>query len=364
VRVTLHFVTTRSVDNDTIPSLSIEGSSFACGEQLGEAWRDTLRTNADLAARGRWTPWWRKGDGGVVADLVEQIAPHLADLYRGMAKGAGIDECLCAPAPITAPILEDCTSFAVEASATAAGHAIVGQTKDTGADRIAIFQVLRLKPNDAPGMLTLTYPGELFGFGFASTGISIFRNALYVTNRDRSEDDNGIRSGQLPFDAFGLLALCSSRLDDAIDLAMRHGVQITGHVTVADAGGRAIGLEMCEGRTEMLEPRDGLYAHANHAVAPAMRALESDSDRAVHHASASKHRQSRLYDLICADRGRLTPQLMLAKLADHANYPVAICCHRGPDYQTTAAAVAEPSRGWLHVTRGAPCCHWASKFGL
>ncbi len=347
---------THFAGDDSVPLLSVEGSSFACGEQLGAAWRETLRASAELAAGRQWKPWWRMGDGGIVADLVERIAPHLVDLYRGMAKGAGIDESLCTPAPISAPIREACTSFAVHASATADGCAIAGQTKDTGADRIPMFLVLRVNPTDAPGMLTLTYPGELFGFGFASTGISIFRNALYITS-DRC-------GGDLPFDAFGLLALNSLRLDDVIDLATRHGVQITGHVTVADTGGRAVGLEMCDGRTEVLEAREGLYAHANHAVAPAMQKLETDADRDTHRGSASEHRRLRLHNLMETDRGRLTAQLMLTKLADHANYPLSICCHRGDDYQTTAAVVAEPLRGRLHVTLGAPCSHAASTFVL
>ncbi len=338
----------------SVPLINCEGTAFTCGEQLGIAWQHALRKNAGRA-KGRWTPWWWKGRGGVVADLVETIAPHLVDIHRGLAKGAGIAEELCAPSPITQP-LEDCTSFAVHQDQTLDGHAITGQTKDTGQQRTSFYQVVRLRPTDAPGFLTLTYPGELFGYGFGSTGMSLFRNALYVTPQRPG--------GVLPLDAFGLLALFSHTLEDVIEMARRHGVRTVAHSVAADASGRVVGLEMCQGETEIIKGRDGLYAHANHTVSPRFQSLESDTDAATQRAGASEHRQRRLYELLEQDRGRLTPQLMLRHLSDHANHPLSICCHRDRDYHTTAAVVAEPGRGLLHVTRGPPCQNWPVTYRL
>lgn len=334
-----------------MPLLSIEGTSYECGQQLGMAWRHALRQYAALG-KGRWTPWWWKGP---VAKLVQQRAPHLADLYRGMAKGAEIDEETCGYAAISAP-LTDCTSFAVHKDQTLDGVGLAGQTKDTSIDRTHLYRVLRLKPSDAPGLLTLTYPGELIGYGFAQNGMSIFRNALYVTPQRKA--------GALPFDAFGLLTHFASSLDDVVELAKKHGVQSVAHVTVADPSGRGVGLELCQGEVEVIEGRDGLYAHGNHAVREPLKPLVSDKDRESVSAGGSEHRQARLFELMEQNRRRLTPQLMLQNLSDHANYPRSICSHRGLEYHTTAAVVVEPSRGLLHVTRGSPCQNWPATHRL
>ncbi|MBI4027242.1 MAG: hypothetical protein HY360_19815 [Verrucomicrobia bacterium] len=348
-----------------VPLLSFEGSSFECGQQLGLAWQHSLKLNA-AAAKGRWIPWWWKGRGGIAAAMVARVAPHLVDLIRGMAAGAGIDESLCGYSPIAAPLgpehpgmggLESCTSFAIHPDQTLDGHAISGQTKDTGFHRTSFYQVLRLKPNDAPGHLTLTYPGELLGHGFAQTGMSLFRNSLFATPRKKS-------AAKLSFDAFGLLALFSRRLDDVIEMARRHRVQTVAHITVAEASGQTAGFEFCDGRMQIIPARKGIYAHANHVVGGKLKPLENAGDRKTSAAGASSRRQKRLYELMEQNRGRLTPQIMLQNLSDHENYPLSICAHRDKESHTTACVIAEPTRGLLHVTRGAPCQNWPITYRL
>ena len=344
----------REFPEGQVPLLSFEGTSIECGEQLGVAWQHPLRLAAETA-RGRFVPWWWKGKGGVAAELVEQIAPHLVDLYRGMARGAEIPEELCYSAAVTHP-LEACTSFAVHKDLTLDQVGISGQTKDTSFARTPLYQVLRLKPSDAPGYLALTYPGDLLGYGFAATGMSIFRNSLYVTPPRKS--------GALTFDAFGLLALFSKSLDSVIELAKQQGVRCVAHCAIADSNGRGLGFELGDGEVEIIPGRDGLYAHANHTVAARFKPWVTAANDATQRKGASEHRDRRLYELMEQDRGRLTPQLMMQKLSDHANYPASICSHRDRDYHTTSAVVVEPTRGRLHVTRGAPCQNWPVTYQL
>lgn len=75
----------------------------------------------------------------------------------------------------------------------------------------------------------------------------------------------------------------------------------------------------------------------------------------------SRYRMHGLWDLLDAERGRLTPQRAMMLLADHTYYPQGICRHwidGDPRSETVAAAVAEPTLGRLHVVRGQPCCNW------
>ena len=346
---------TRYSAEGEVPFLNFEGTSHECGIQLGLAWAHSLRVNAERAREANWTAWWWKGRGGVTANLVDRMCPHLVDLIRGMAQGAGVPEELCGCSPIAMPLTE-CTSFSVHKDHTLDGRAIAGQTKDTSNARTYFYQVLRIKPNDAPGILTLTYPGELLGHGFAGTGTSVFRNSLYVTPRTKG--------GDLPFDAACLIALCSNRLAEAVDAIRKHGVRIVAHITVADVDVRCFGLELCHGLTEVIEGRGGIYVHANHAVAGAFRTLVTKAKEESQRSGGSEHRQKRLYELLEAERGRLTPQVALAALCDHQNFPLSICAHRGNGTHTSAAVVAEPSRGLLHVTRGAPCQNWPRTYSL
>lgn len=68
-----------------------------------------------------------------------------------------------------------------------------------------------------------------------------------------------------------------------------------------------------------------------------------------------------LWEMINADRGHFTAQRGMMTLADHTYYPQGICRHwieGQPEAETAAAAVAEPTKGLLHVVRGYPCANW------
>lgn len=187
--------------------------------------------------------------------------------------------------------------------------------------------------------------------------MAIFRNSLYVAPSRKG--------GELPFDAFGLLAHFSRSIEDVIELATTsRGVSTVAHCTIADADGHAVGFEICQGQVEIMEGRDGLYAHANHTVSPKFRRLEDEECRRAIEAGGSEHRDRRLYELMERDRGRLMPQIMLQDLSDHENYPRSICSHRARGYHTTASVIAEPTRGLLHVTRGSPCQNWPATYRL
>jgi hypothetical protein len=72
------------------PVISIEGTAFECGGKLGALWREDFAGFA--ASGGIWnggTPWWRSRLGG---ELIERHAPHLPDLFKGIAEGAELPE--------------------------------------------------------------------------------------------------------------------------------------------------------------------------------------------------------------------------------------------------------------------------------
>lgn len=150
---------------------------------------------------------------------------------------------------------------------------------------------------------------------------------------------------------------------DVIDLVDRHGVREVFHVVVADEHGGIVGIEGGLGGIAYLRPQEGIYAHGNAVMADGPL-RETEKDRGLFKRADSVHRAERLMEHFRADRGRLTAQLAYGALCDHDGYPVSVCRHQSEEAQTGSAVIAEPTRGLLHVTRGAPCRNWPQTFSL
>lgn len=105
--------------------------------------------------------------------------------------------------------------------------------------------------------------------------------------------------------------------------------------------------------------------HGNHPVGKETAPFESYPDPVEK--KNSRYRMDTLHALLDRQRGRLTAEAALEALADHSGYPRGICRHLigdDPQMGTTAAVVAEPTRGKLHVARGNPCCNRAVCYEL
>ena len=76
------------------------------------------------------------------------------------------------------------------------------------------------------------------------------------------------------------------------------------------------------------------------------------------------HRTARLTERLQADRGRLTAALCYNAMCDHHGYPASVCRHETRQLLTAAAVIAEPTRGLLHVSPGAPCRCWPRTYSI
>lgn len=339
-------VTTRLQPDIPMPLLSCEGTAFECGEQLGGAWKEALTLEAEHMKSEK--AWWKDRR---YAKLISRLAPHLPDLYRGMAAGSGLRDDMVAP---RAPEEGGCTSFAVAPGVTLDGAPISGQSKDVSFRRGLQLLILRLKIKEGPSALTLTYPGWLFGHGFVRGGTSIFRNSLFV------------RSAQagLPYDIWGILALHCPTVEAVMKLTRDWGIAGAAHMAVADERGGVIGIEHGEGGPVFLKPRGGIYAHANCVVSGSKRLLAAESENENFRRADSLHRTARMYAQLEPERGRLTPQLCYRAMCDHDGFPVCICRHQKRTAVTASVVIVEPTRGLLHATRSMPCQSWPRTYAL
>ena len=343
----------RRVPAGTVPLMSYEGTAYECGFAFGEDCREDV--SGPVATVRDLSPWW-EDPRSHAAKVMERYAPHVADLYRGLAKGLGLGRGET-PRVATEPPPGNCTSFGVSGAVTLEGAPISGQNKDPSFRRAHEYRVLRMKIEGAPAILTVTYPGQLHGHGFwsrPSGGMSIFRNSLYV-----KPSEKGLDSAD-----FAQAALACRSVDEVAELARREGVLGAGNHLYSDADGGCISVEFGADGIGIVEAADGILTHANHVNSEIHLAYENYEPQEH---KVSFHRQARLAEVLAADRGRLTPQKALMALADHDGYPDSVCRHRTfekPEHETCASIVAEPTLGRIHVTRGMPCMNWAVTYSL
>ncbi len=336
----------REYSQGKVPLIDVEGTAFECGVMLGYAWQESLQLRASRIVHGS-IPWWKNKKFN---RLIKKFTPHIPDVFLGMAKGSGLNENQIG----TIGHVEDdgCTSFAIQPSASLDGIPISGQSKDTDAFRQFQFQVLRLKMSNAPSALTLTYPGWLFGHGFVQGRCSIFRNALYVDNP----------KGDLPYSAWGLIALHCSCVDEVIEFTKQYRIELCAHCTVADGKGGVAGIEITPHGIGILKPKRGIYTHANCVVSNKRFAKTENFGQFTRENSLM--RESTLRKNLEPNNGRLTAQLVYCSFCNFIDFPESIDRHAGDDALTTSVVIAEPTLGKLHVTRGAASRNWPETYSL
>lgn len=281
--------------------------------------------------------------------LFAHYAPWIPRFYQGMLaylKTQSFDaDAPRPPLPVRKP-LSDCSSFSVDAALCEGNHPLSGQTKDTEIDSMDLYIVLNLKLTDGPSILTLSYPGELLGYGFWSNGMSVFRNNL----RSSAESASG-----LPFFIFGLLAMSSGSVEEIKRLAGQYEIAGMGHMMFSDPQS-AVSVEYNAGGISLIERQNGLLVHSNHPIGEATRRfITTEAD----YLAASESRRDMLTKSILALPHPISVSgLHQALSTHHQRDNWGVCRHgdlTGTDYCTTASVVADVVSGTLHVTKGPAC---------
>ena len=352
----------RRVPEGVAPLLAVEGSAYDCGRRYAALVRERFPGYDRYLGRVGWSA----GLPAATKALFERRAPHVLDLDRGLADEVADSRRQRTRAPKvrsvgTPPAAGGCTSFGVSGAVSLDGGPLSGQTKDTPAENAHQYIALRMRIKDAPAILTLAYPGELLGHGFWSTGMSLFRNSLYSAA--------GADDGLAMYD-WGYLALAGASVQDAIELALRLGIRGAGSCLITDARGESAAVEFNGGGVSVVPARDGIATHANHPEGAETGPLDCGWESHGYgpgERECSTWRMHGLWELLDRERGRLTAQKAMALLGDHTRYPQSICRHEvegRPEQETTAAVVAEPAKGRLHVVRGQPCANWPATYTI
>lgn len=277
--------------------------------------------------------------------------PAMVEEIRGIAEGANVPFAAALLVNVRAEVAgvvgvhaanEGCTSFAIGREATAAGDMFMGQNQDQAPEMEQFGVILRVRPDDGPPLVMATF-GGLIGYpGVNGAGVGFFQNSL----------SNGSWRHTLPHYPVKRAILEQTDVAGCLSIFDRAPLASCGNVVLGDRSGRVLDVEATPEGYAVVEPEDGMVIHTNHfqsaRFVPQERLLGSLPDSAV--------RLARMRSLMGANRGKITLDIIKTCLCDHDGGPSAICRHE-PDrpMQTIYAAIAEPDKVLLHVSRGNPC---------
>ncbi len=350
---------------DRFPAYRFRGSHFAIGQQFGAACADRIRLHLDRATtRLREKQGIRREDAlanaGRFRAYVLESAPFFDEEIRGVAVGAGISleeayllqlraELGVVPAEKLADEPGDeCTSYAVLPEATRDGVALIGQNADLPPFYGELGVVVELVFDDMPSVLMLTPAGQVSYLGINEAGMGAFANYLTC---------DGWRVG-FPRYLLSRLALSKESVPEAIAAIRSVHRASSRNLMLMDAHGNAADVETTPTGDAVIEPVDGLLAHANHYSHPAMLAAERAK---AEYLPNTRTREVTMWRLLREHRGQLDPATMQTILRDRAAYPDCLCraADDNPvhDTQTFASLIAQPTAGRMWIAVGPPHEH-------
>jgi len=354
----------------TIPLIELAGTPFEMGLAHGRAMKEAI---ADFAAgiaavHQANNPYLRAEHDTLMAfclrnlGFLEKFSPGLVEEMRGIAQGAGLTfeeilhlNCFLELEDVRAPglgarVLPDalwgCTTMNVMAGAAADGRACLAQTYDMEKYYEKYLCLLRLRPENGPDALVVSFAGILGLCGVNAAGVGLVINKVAATDA---------RPGVIyPFVA--RKALAAERIGDALG-AVIFSPRATGITYQLSGAGAAFCAETSATTYDLL-PIDGSRAHTNHYLSGRMRAFETPGWLS-HGGSMVRAQVAQAF--LDSRRGRLDPEAVKELTRNHVNHPRCICAHGFPGedektaFHTVFAVVMDPDAGWIEVCPGNPC---------
>ena len=149
------------------------------------------------------------------------------------------------------------------------------------------------------------------------------------------------------------------RRGDALSELCTHGRSML-HYMLASAEEDIFSVETHPTGFNVEQPTNDILVHGNHYVDARFKA----GDNAIPEVRGSTYvRVQRLKRLIERNYGDITPQKMMELMADHDNYPHAICDHPNDDMpiytqsMKDSSVIMVPEDKVMYATCGPPCEH-------
>ena len=356
----------------TYPHIRVEGGPRDRGRAYGEQASERVRLSLDAYAKvfEHYAAWdWPKVTAEALRfeSAIEEYEPRYLEEMRGLAEGAGVGYEDVLALNVRTEIMfaakarqareemrqpSECSAFAVLPGASATGHTLIGQNWDWLLHSFETVVVLEASQEEGPDFVTVVEAGLLAKTGMNSSGIGVATNALVT------DDDVGTPS--VPYHVVLRALLDSERISDALVAVQRRPRSSSANYLVAHEDGAAVDIEAAPGdfsRLFLLFPENGVLLHTNHFLSPAF----DGKDVSLWVMPDSPFRLDRLHTLVQEAGPALSSEIFQAALADHADYPLGVCCH--PDERldlydqgaTVASVIMDLDARTLWIAEGHPC---------
>ncbi|GED69729.1 acyl-CoA--6-aminopenicillanic acid acyl-transferase [Brevibacillus reuszeri] len=344
------------MNQKTFPFYRFEGSHREIGRQYGEACADLIRKHRDYAlarleAKVKIPSMQALEEAALrYREYVLKYAPFFDEEIQGISESTGLTLGEAYLLQLRAELYyefdsnDECTTFAIQTEATADGTPLIGQNADLPNFYSEIGIVAEFVPDDGHTCLMLTPAGQISYIGINKHGLGVFANFLTC---------DGWRVG-FPRYLLSRLALTKETVPEAIALVRSVHRASSRNLILLDKKGNAADLETTPTTDMLIEPVNGLLAHANHYIGQELLAEERLTGT---HLDNSKTRYARMRSLLESHHGKLDAQAMQSILRDRGSEPYPLCRMPGDDGTdsiTFASVIAEPSKGQLWIAIGPP----------
>jgi isopenicillin-N N-acyltransferase-like protein len=350
----------------SFPRVRVQGAPFERGQQYGAQAAGRVRKSVDIYRRvfQHYAGWdWDQvtTHAKAYAAPIETYRAHFIDEMHGIAAGAGLafEDVLALNvrteimfAAVARAAAGECTAVVALPEATADGHTLLAQNWDWKPDAAETVVLLEAEPDQGPRFITAVEAGLLAKTGMNSAGIGLVTNALV------SDQDQGTPG--VPYHAVLRAILESERMTEAVLAVTYHRRASSANYLIAHRDGEAINVEAAPGdyaRVYTAFPERGIYSHTNHFIC---RGFDL-KDVGLWDGPGSLFRQHRAGKFLAGQRGHCDVAALQEILADHFNYPNAICAHPDADlprveqYATVFSIVMDLSAGRMWLAPGNPC---------
>jgi len=351
------------------PLISVRGSHFEIGRQIGEAVRPAIQhsiESARMLVQSAEQKLHLTVKGAQIQALkyspfIQEHFPKYYDEILGISEGANVqlEDLLVLNAmegvTMDALHLTKCTSLAINEECTANHHVLVGHNEDWLPDDEADVYVLNIAADDEPPFLALTYGGLLPNIGFNAHGIAQCCDSVYAKDS---------RLG-IPRIIVSRAVLAAKTPGQAIRCMLAPQRAAGYNHLLAHESGELFNIEVSARRFAVLNSENGRVVHTNHYLDAQMKAIEDEPDELIE----TRVRYARVDRLLGKSCGHSIDSLKLL-LQDHMNYPESICNHavhydRPMDRKKTICSVImDLTAREMHLAWGTPCINPYNTYSL
>jgi isopenicillin-N N-acyltransferase-like protein len=294
-------------------------------------------------------------------DPIHDAHPSHVEEMQGIAEGAGLELADVVAINVRTELMfsavarqaaVECTAFAALPEATLDRHLLVAQNWDWKPHAVDSVIVLEVERDDGPDFVTVVEAGLLAKTGMNAAGIGLVTNAL-VSDRDHGDP-------ALPYHVLLRAILDAETLPEALDAVTRHPRSSAANYLIAHRDGMAVDIEAAPGDFSQVWldfPVDGLVIHTNHYVCE----TAGVKDVTRWFAPDSPFRFHRARQLLEAERGRISFDVVRRTLGDPMSHPLGICKHGNPKQDelersvTVASVVYDLTTSHVQIADGLPC---------